>query len=185
MTSDYYRDAKWPPHGTADALCRSVKAKHNTMSVLSTPIMFSTYYHILLMLHKTYIWIFLTCHSSSFAYLLCVTSDTQFQLIPSKRLETSNHSCSIILVVNMLSTHNFKYASSVRALRRAVLWGGMYLAIFGSGNLLQAPIKPTGLSRCSDSADKHWLNNEDLIHRDPFHVCNLDFDPLVELLLLF
>lgn len=55
----------------------------------------------------------------------------------------------------------------------------------GKWTFLQAPIKPTGLSRCYDSADKYWLNNEDLIHRDLFHVCNLDFDPLAELLLLF
>lgn len=41
----YNREAKWPPHGTAGAHCRSVKAKHNT----SSGVIFD---HILL-LHKT------------------------------------------------------------------------------------------------------------------------------------
>lgn len=51
IRSDYYRDAKWPPRGTAAAHCRPVKAKHNKTSELSTPVIFSTYYHIFLMLH--------------------------------------------------------------------------------------------------------------------------------------
>lgn len=98
MTADYYRDAKWPPRGTAGAHHSAVKAKRNLMSAFSTqmfpPVVISCRCSIKhtcemqLILHRLLVW--RVCHACSLRFILLVWSfEHQLQLIPMLWTKTS------------------------------------------------------------------------------------------------